>query len=66
MYVKVCVLRDDGAMLSVALNAAAAALMDSGTYGAMCTYSVTYSVTYNVHMQCVHTKSCDVVWCDVM
>ena len=30
IYIKVCVLRDDGGMLSVALNAAAIALLDSG------------------------------------
>jgi ribonuclease PH len=30
IYIKVCVLRDDGAMLSVALNAASIALLDSG------------------------------------
>ena len=32
IYIKVCVLRDDGGMLSVALNAAAIALLDSGNY----------------------------------
>ena len=30
IFIKVCVIRDDGSMLSVCLNAAALALMDAG------------------------------------
>lgn len=42
IYIKVCVLRDDGGMLSVALNAAAIALLDSGNYFILFTSSILF------------------------
>jgi ribonuclease PH len=35
IYVKICIIRDDGSMVSVALNAASLALIDSGMYAYM-------------------------------